>query len=82
MLQINERDLKKTYNAVLGTGIPELLMHIISCHGFMNKNYSSAILSCRNELVSYYLQFFFVLHYYNPNAFNNVPIRVKQRINT
>ena len=71
-----------TYNAVSGIGIPKLLMNIISCHVFGNNKNSVVIFSCRRKLVDYYLQECFVLHEKNQNAFKNVPLREKQRINT
>ena len=46
----------RTYNAVSIIGIPEILMNIISCHGFVNNTKSAVILLCRNKLVDYYLQ--------------------------
>ena len=70
-----------TYNAVSGIEIPELLINIISCHGFVNDKRSSLILSCRKKLVDYYLSKGFVLHNNIPRALNNVPQRVKHIIN-
>ena len=34
-----------TYNDISGIGIPELLMNIISCHGFVSDTKSAVILS-------------------------------------
>ena len=50
-----------TYNAVSGIGISEILMNIISCHGFVNNTKSAVILSFCSKLVDYYLQKCFVL---------------------
>ena len=46
----------RTYNSVSGIGIPEILMNIISCRGFLNNTQSDVILSCRSKSVDYYLQ--------------------------
>ena len=46
----------RTYNAVSGIGIPELLLNIISCHVFVNNTKSDFILSCRRQLVDNYIQ--------------------------
>ena len=40
-----------SYNELLGIGIPELLMNLISCHVFMKKTNSTVILVCRYWLV-------------------------------
>ena len=72
----------RTYNVVSGIGIPELLMDVISYHEFVNNTKSAVIFSCCIKLVDYYLQTCFVLHEKNPNDFNNVPLRAKQRINS
>ena len=44
-----------TYNDISAIEIPELLMNIISRHGFFNNTNSAVILSCCIKLVSYYL---------------------------
>ena len=44
-----------TYNDISGIGIPEILMKIISCHGFVNDSNSAVIFSCCIKLVDYYL---------------------------
>ena len=51
----------KKYNDISGVGIPEILMNIISCHGFVNNKNSVVILSCRRKLVDYYLSKGFVI---------------------
>ena len=43
------------YFSVSGIFIPEILMNIISCHGFVNNTKSDVKLSCRRKLVSYYI---------------------------
>ena len=69
-----------THNAVSGIVIPELLININSCHGFVKNTKSAVILSCCIKFVDYYLQFIFVLLKNNSNAFKNVTLRLKQRI--
>ena len=44
-----------SFNILLGIGIPELLMDLVSCHGFMKKPSSTVILNCRSSLVNNYL---------------------------
>ena len=71
----------RTYNAVSGIVVPELLMNIISCRLFANNKKSAVILSCRSKLVDYYIQKNYVLLKNNSKVFNNVPLRVKEIIN-
>ena len=71
-----------TYNDISGISIPELLMNIISCHGFVNNMTSDVILSCRRKLVDYYLPKGFVILEKNSSTLINVPLRAKQRINS
>ena len=70
-----------TFNDISGIGIPGLLMNIISCHGFVNVNKSTVILSCHRKLVDYYLSGVFVILEKYSSAFSYVPLRVKQIIN-
>ena len=44
-----------TYNAFSVIVIAELLMNVISCHGFVKHKKSDVIFSCCSKLVSYYL---------------------------
>ena len=44
-----------SFNILLGIGIPELLMNLVSCHGFMKKPNSTVILNCRYFLINDYL---------------------------
>ena len=47
-----------TLNNISVIGIPELLMNVISCHGFLNNNKSTVILACCRKVVDYYLSIF------------------------
>ena len=69
------------FNEISGIVIPELLMNIMSCHGFMNEKKLTVMLSCCRKLVKYYLSKSFVVIENNSNVFRDVPLRVKQRIN-
>ena len=44
-----------SFNILLGIGIPELLLNLVSCHGFMKKPNSTVILNFRSCLVNNYL---------------------------
>ena len=41
--------LGKKYDNVFGFGIPDLLMNLLSCHGFLKNNDSVVILKCPNR---------------------------------
>ena len=45
-----------SFNILLGIGIPELLLNLVSCHGFTKKPNSNVILNCRYRLVNNYLE--------------------------
>ena len=41
-------------NNLFGIGIPDILMNMVSCHGFINNNDSIVILKCPNQMSQYY----------------------------
>ena len=45
-----------SFNILLGIGIPELLLNLVSCHGFTKKPNSTVILNCRSRLANNYLE--------------------------
>ena len=49
------------YDRVLGTGIPDLLLIFLSCHGFLKNNESVVILKCPNRMSEYYFNKGFVI---------------------
>ena len=44
------------FNVLHGIGIPELLLNLVSCHGFMKKPNSTVILNLQYSLVNKYLE--------------------------
>ena len=40
-----------SFNILLGIGITELLLNLVSCHGFMKKPDSTVIWNCRSHLI-------------------------------
>ena len=42
------------YDNVLGIGIPDILLNLLSCHGFSKNNESVVILKCPNTMSEYY----------------------------
>ena len=62
-----------------GIFTPELLMNIMSCHGFVNNTKSAVILSYYIKLIDYYLSKDLVLNENNSISLNNMPKRVKEK---
>ena len=58
-------------------GIPEVILNIVSCFGFIQEFASTIILTCMSKLVSYYLFKRFVMLLHDYQALDNVPIRAK-----
>ena len=46
---------KTRFTNFSGLGIPDILMNIISCHGFSKSSIITVIFTCRSSLVPYYL---------------------------
>ena len=44
-----------SFNLLRGIGITELLLNLVSCHGFMEKSNSTVVLNCRSNLINNYL---------------------------
>ena len=42
------------YNNLLRIGIPDLLLNMLSCHGFLKNSYYIVILKCPNRMSEYY----------------------------
>ena len=53
---------ERSFNLLLGIGIPELLLNLVSCHGFTKKSNSTVTLNCQSRLIKNYLsKGFFVI---------------------
>ena len=65
---------------MLDIDILEVLMNLISCHGFMKNKNSTVVLVCLYQLVNYHLLKGFVIIEYNSKHLISVPNEVKQRI--
>ena len=49
------------YDNVLGTGIPDLLLNLLSCHGFLKNNEYVVMLKCTYRMSEYYFNKGFVI---------------------
>ena len=48
------------YNNLFGIGIPDILLNMLSCHGFIKNDDSIVILKCPNRMSEYYFNKVFV----------------------
>ena len=68
-----------SFNILLGIGVPELLLNLVSCHGFMKKPNSTVILNFQYHLVKTYLEkVFYVIESDSKQKFmlpNNLELR-------
>ena len=70
-----------SFNILLGIIIPELLLNLLSCHGFMKKPNSTVILKCQSRLINNYLAKGFYIIEKDSNQLSFLPNDVKLRIN-
>ena len=75
------QNLKIFFNLLLGIGITELLLNLVSCHGFMLKSNSTVILNFRSRLIDKYLSKGFFIIYRGSKKLNLIPNDVILRIN-
>ena len=55
------KHLDKNYDNVLGFGIPDLLLNLFSCQGFLRKNRSFFILKYPHRMFEYYFNKVFII---------------------
>ena len=70
-----------SFNILLGIDITELLLNLLSCHGFMKKPNSTGILNCRLRLVNNYLAKVFYIIEKDSKQESMIRNDVKLRIN-
>ena len=61
------KHVKKSYDNILGIGIPDLLMNLMSCHGFLKSKDSIVMLKCPKSMFEYYF----------PQKDSFIPIEIK-----
>ena len=71
----------KKFNIILGIGIPELLLNLVSCHGFIKKLNSNVILNFQTCLINKYLSKGLSIIEQNTKQLSLLPNDVKSRIN-
>ena len=68
---------QKSYNILLGIGIPEVLLNLVSCHVFMERPNSTIVLNFRCLLVNNYLSKGFFIIENNSKQLSIIPNDVK-----
>ena len=72
----------KSFNKILGIGIPDLLMNLMSCHNFLKNKNSVVVLKCPKSMLEYCFSKVFSLLECNPNNLAKLPNEVKDTIHT
>ena len=70
----------KRFNIILGIGIPDLLMNLMSSRGFLKNIDSVVILKFPKRMLEYYFPKLFIILECNDNNLEKLPNDVKQRI--
>ena len=64
----------------MGIGIPDLLLNLLSCHGFLKNNESVVILKYPHRMSEYYFNKGFIIFDCDEVNFKRLPSRVKYRV--
>ena len=72
----------KSYNRILGIGIPYLWMNLMSCRGFLYNINPFVLLKCPKSMLEYYLSKILTLFDWNTDNLGKIPTEVKNRIIT
>ena len=71
---------EKSHDKILGIGIPDLLMNLMSCHGFLKNKNPVVILKFPKRMLEYYFSKGFTILECNYNNLAKLPNEVKQII--
>ena len=74
----DDKSKNAKFNNLSGLGIPDILVNIMSGHGFVKSSISTFILTCRNALFPYYLSKGFFITETEVGGVDNIPIIVKK----
>ena len=80
-ISINSAFKDTSFNLLLGIGIPELLLNLVSCNGFTKKPNSTVILNCQSRLIHNYLAKGFYMIEKGSKQLTLIPNDAKLRIN-
>ena len=73
------KHIDKSFDRILGIGIPYLLMNLMSFHGFLRNINSVVILKCLKRMLEYYFSKEFNILECYVNNLEKLPHEVKQR---
>ena len=68
------------FKDLYGLGIPDILMNIMSCHGFYKYSIYTVILACWSALARYYISKGFVIVETEVGGVDNITITMKEQI--
>ena len=68
------------YDNLFGIGIPDILLNLFSCHGFLYNNDSIVILKCPNSMSEYYFNKRLIKLTCDEDHLNKLPKSVQQRV--
>ena len=68
------------YDNFFGIGIPNILLNMLSCHGFLNNNEFIVILKCPNRMSELYFNKLFIQLTCDKDHLNKLPKLVQQRV--
>ena len=77
----DSKHIHKSCDKILGIGILDLLMNIMSCHRFLKNINYVVLLKCPKMMLEYYFSKWFTLLECNDNNLEKLPNEVKERIN-
>ena len=52
---MSKTEEEKIYDNIPRIGIPDVLMNLMSCHGFSRDTHLTTIPTCHSKLISYYI---------------------------
>ena len=68
------------YDNLFGIGIPDILLNMLSCRGFLNNNESIVIIKFTNRMSEYYFNKWFIQLTCDEDHLKILPVRVKYRV--
>ena len=74
------KHFNKSYENVLGFGIPDLLMNLLSCHGFLKNNDYIVILKFPNRMFEYYFNKVLIIFDCDKKVLERLLSEIKDRI--
>ena len=74
------KHFNKKYENILGFGIPDLLMNLLSCQYFLKNNDFVVILKFPNRMFEYYFNKGFIIFNFDEKKLKRLPYQLKDRV--